>query len=63
MTNFEQVIKDRKNSPQEIVQSAGTTSNETKVTNSNLPSPLLCRYVNKKKKEKETRRQEKCVGK
>jgi hypothetical protein len=57
MTNFEQVIKDGKNSPQEVVQSARTTPNEAKVTSSNLSSPLLCGHVKKKgKKEKEKER-------
>jgi hypothetical protein len=59
MTNFEQVIKDRKNNPQEVVQSVGTTSNKTNVTNSNLPSPLLCGYVNKKKKKKKKKKDKK----
>jgi hypothetical protein len=36
--------------PEEVVQSAVITPNEAEVTSSNLPSPLLCGYVKKKKK-------------
>jgi hypothetical protein len=34
---------------QEVVQLAGTTPHEMEVTSSNLPSPLLCGHVKKKK--------------
>jgi hypothetical protein len=42
----------KKMGPQEVAQSAETTSHEADVTSSNPPSLLLCGHVKKKKKKK-----------